>query len=110
MNKIIKTETAHPENREHFTFWLKHHFADGTWICMFKYALYDTDEAERTIVLDYGKDGLIDGRITKDNADTWTEFHGTVNDIVEGKAAIVTYDYGDDGYGFSDHGVTIEAY
>ena len=109
MNKIVKTETSRPEGSKNFSFWLKHYFEDGSWICIFKYALYD-DEDKQTAVLDFGKDGMVDGRIADDNPDTWTEFHDTVNDIVEGKVAIVTYDYRDNGYGFSDHGVAIEAY
>ena len=109
MNKIVKTETSRPEDGKHFSFWLKHYFEDGSWICIFKYTLYD-DEDRQTAVLDFGKDGMVDGRIADDNPDTWAEFHGTVNDIVEGRVAIVTYDFGEDEFGWRDEGVNVEAY
>lgn len=112
MNPIVKTETSHPHDPDTFTLWIKHHFKDGTWICLFrpKYGWFDGQDPTQNLALDFGMDDLIDGRIAKEGEGIWAEFHSTVNDIVNGDAAIVQHNYGTDIYGDVDIGVTIEAY
>ena len=111
-NPIVKTETYHPEDPSCFTLWIKHHFKDGTWICLFrpKHGWYSGEDPNECLALDFGLGDLIDGRIVREGKGVWEEFHGTVNDIINGDAAIVIHNYGTDIYGDVDMGVTIEAY
>ena len=112
MNNIVKTETSHPHNPAQFSLWIKHHFEDGSWICLFRptRGWFEGQDPTQNLALDFGRDNLINGRIANEGEDIWTEFHTTINDIVNGEAAIVQHNYGEDRWGDDDLGVTIEAY
>tara|TARA_Y100001938_G_scaffold148496_1_gene232362 strand:- start:2083 stop:2394 length:312 start_codon:yes stop_codon:yes gene_type:complete len=90
MNNIVKTETVHPIDPKAYPFWLKHYFADGSWICAHKCTDY--------LAVDFGKDCEIDGSLLKDETDTWDYYYSLVVDLIAGVQRIIIEDVAGETY------------
>ncbi len=88
MNVIVKTETSHPVHPKAYPLWLKHHFKDGSWVCIHKTDKYPC------IAVDFGKDKEIDGWLHENETSTWDYYHSLVVDLIAGvqQISILTND------------------
>ena len=121
MMRIVKTTFQNHEEPDHFEIYVRHDFANGTFIALYKLKPRPLSNPEfrigapiltrRRTWMDYGinrgysANPLVDGRSFDDDTKAWLDFAQTTNDILDGSVAIIAEQDED-----SEDFVTLEIY